>query len=258
MTLAPSPTASSRADEPLDTTVRLVTPERITFEYPLAGPFRRSLAYLLDFVACVALLMAAAFAAEWIAFGDEAGSGLVLVAFFVLQWGYAAVCEAVFNGRTPGKKVLRLRVVSAQGTPITAAQAFLRNLTWTIEGILPFALMPALASTALTRRFQRLGDLAAGTMVVVESRPLPSRMPRPTDQEIRALLDELPSRVEAGPELARALSDYVKQRGRFGKARREEMAEHLAGPVRLRYGLPPAASADAVLCALYHRVFLEG
>ncbi len=249
----------ARPAEPLDTTVRLVTPERITFAYPLAGPFRRALAYLIDLFVCVMLMVLAVFAARLLAFGDEsAGNGLVLVAFFVLQWGFAATCEAVFNGRTPGKKVLRLRVVSAEGTPITAAQAFLRNLTWTIEGLWPFALTPALASTVLTRRFQRLGDLAAGTMVVVEERAAPSRMPRPMDGEIATLLEQLPRHVEAGPELAQALADYVKHRGRFGKGRREEMAAHLARPVRLRYGLAAESSGDAVLCALYHRVFLEG
>lgn len=253
-TSAPAP---GRAAEPLDTTVRLVTPERITFAYPLAGPFRRALAYLIDLIVCVALMFVSALLARWLTLGDEAGIGLVLVAFFVLQWGFGAFCEAVFNGRTPGKKVLRLRVVSAQGTPITASQAFLRNLTWAIEGLWPFALTPALAATVLTRRFQRLGDLAAGTMVVVEERALPARIPRPMDAEIQAVLGELPRRVEAGPELARALTDYVKHRGRFGKGRREEMAAHLARPVRQRYGLADGTSGDAVLCALYHRVFLE-
>ena len=71
-----------------------------------------------------------------------------------------------------------------------------------------------------------------------------------------ALLPWLPVRVAAGPELARALSDYVQRRGRFGPARREEMAGHLARPLRDRYGLPADSTSDAVLCALYHRVFL--
>jgi hypothetical protein len=62
--------------------------------------------------------------------------------------------------------------------------------------------------------------------------------------------------VAAGPELARALSDYVRFRGRVGPDAREDMAVHLALPLRRRYALPKEASNDAVLCAVYHRVFL--
>jgi hypothetical protein len=79
---------------------------------------------------------------------------------------------------------------------------------------------------------------------------------RVDEPEVEALLPWLPLRVEAGPEMARALSDYVKNRRRFGSARRTEMAEHLARPLRVRYGLPESSTADVVLCAVYHRVFL--
>ena len=83
-------------------------------------------------------------------------------------------------------------------------------------------------------------------------------MVRVDEPEVEALLPWLPLRVAAGPELARALSDYVKRRDRFGRVHRlrEEMAEALARPLRRRFGLPEAASSDAVLCAVYHRVFL--
>ena len=121
---------------------------------------------------------------------------------------------------------------------------------------IPFGFLLGPASMILTRKFQRLGDLAAGTMVVVEERRRPLRLERVTGPEIEALLPWLPLRISAGPELARALSDYVRSRVRVGPMRREEMAEYLAPAFRRRYRLPETASGDAVLCAVYHRVFL--
>ncbi len=243
--------------EPLDTTVRLTTPERIVFEYPLAGPFRRAFAYSIDVMFVFTLLIAALIASILLSLGSIGGGiGLFLVALFAITWGYAAFCEAVFNGQTLGKRLVGIRVVSDRGVPITGAQAVLRSLVGTIDGPIPFFYLLGLSSMLLTRKFQRLGDLAAGTMVVVEARRGRVGVIQVDLSTVEALLPWLPVRVAAGPELARALSDYVQRRGRFGPARREEMAGPLARPLRDRYGLPADAPADAVLCALYHRVFL--
>jgi uncharacterized RDD family membrane protein YckC len=248
-----------RPEEALDTTVRLVTPERIVFNYPLAGPFRRVVAYLLDlmlliFLAIVVLIASLAFFGLIGAAG--AGTGVFLVAYFLLMWGYGAFCEGVFNGQTVGKRLIGIRVMSDQGVPITGAQAVLRNLVGAVDGPLPFVFMLGLSSMLLTRKFQRLGDLAAGTMVVVEQRRRRVGVIRIKDPAVDAVLPWLPVRIEAGPEMARALSDYVKHRSRFGRSRREEMAAHLARPLRTQYKLPEETSADAILCAAYHRVFL--
>ena len=245
-------------DEALDTTVRLGTPERITFRYPLAGPFRRAAAYMIDLVILVLLGFTLFLLATAMSLGTPAGGGVFLAILFVLRFGYGAVCEGVFNGQTPGKRALGIRVVSVEGVPIVGAQAFLRNLLWCLDGVWPFAYIPALASMMLTPRFQRLGDLAAGTMVVVEHRPPRGGVTTVEERAIEDLLTRLPGRIDAGPELARALADYVEHRERFGPARREEMAGHLARPARAKYDLPPEAPADAIACALYHRVFLEG
>jgi uncharacterized RDD family membrane protein YckC len=254
-----SATLGNRTDEPLDTTVRLVTPERITFQYPLAGPFRRSLAYLLDACLLAAVFLAGSFVALLLSLpaASGAGIGLFLALFFFIWAGYGAVCESFFNGQTVGKMALGIRVVTDQGVPISGAQAFLRNLLWAFDGIY-CAFIPAIICMVLTRRFQRLGDLAAGTMVMVETRPSRGGVARIKDVAMDKLLPWLPSRIEAGPEMARALSDYVKHRDRFGRERREEMAAHLADPLRVKYDLPPNAPGDAVLCAVYQRVFLGG
>lgn len=254
-TAAPEP---AEAVEALDTTVRLITPERIAFQYPLAGPFRRASAYLIDLMVLVLLGFLGLLGSLALSLGSAAGGGLFLVILFVLRFGYGALLEGIFNGQTVGKRAMSLRVVSIEGVPIGGGQAFLRNLLWCLDGALPFAYMPALASMVLTRRFQRLGDLAARTMVIVEQRPPRAGVARPDDRAVEALLPLLPATIDAGPELARALSDYVKHRRRFSPSRREEMAGHLARPARQKFDLPAEVPGDVVLCALYHRVFLEG
>ncbi len=243
-------------DSPLDATVRLMTPERIVFDYPLGGPFRRFTAYLVDLCLLAMLIVGATMLSLSLSQGASSGMGPALIAFFLLSWGYGAFCESVFNGQTPGKRALGLRVVSQSGVPITGAQAVLRNLVGTVDGLLPFCFMIGLSSMLLSRRFLRLGDLAAGTMVIVEERRPRLGLLRIQEARVRAIVDRLPVRIAAGTHLARALSDYVRRRHRFGRELRQEIAEPLAAPLRSRFSLSPTEPADVVLCAVYHRVFL--
>jgi uncharacterized RDD family membrane protein YckC len=242
--------------QPLDCTVRLITPERIVLSYPLAGPFRRFMAYLIDQF-LIGLLVAGAFLLSmFFALGSAAFLGPALIAYFVLTWGYGAFCEGLFNGQTLGKHWIRIRVLSERGVPITGVQAILRNLIGTVDGLIPFCFLVGLSSMLVSRKFQRMGDLAAGTMVVIEERRLSRGITRIDDPESEGVLAWLPQRIAVGSHVARALSDYVEVRRRFGPLRRAEMAEPLAAPLRRRFGVPDQASADAVLCAVYHRVFL--
>jgi uncharacterized RDD family membrane protein YckC len=244
--------------EPLDCVVRLVTPERIVIEHPLAGPSRRFVAYLMDQALLVVLLLLAFLFFLFLSLGSQSGLGPFMIAYFALTWGYGAFCEGIFNGQTVGKRVMGIRVVSERGVPISGAQAVLRNLVGAVDGLFPFFYQPALASMVVSSKFQRLGDLAAGTMVVVEERRWRRGVTRIDDAEVLALIPWLPSRIAAGSDLARVLSDYVEARKRFGPAHRAEMAEPLAGPLRKRFGLSDQHSADAVLCAVYHQIFVGG
>jgi hypothetical protein len=187
--------------------------------------------------------------------GSAAGFGPTLVAYFVLSWGYGAFCEGGFNGQTPGKRLVGIRVVSDRGVPISGAQAVLRNLVGTVDG-LAFFFQLGLASMVLSGRFQRLGDLAAGTMVVIEERRSRRGIVRIFDPEVDALLRWLPGRIAAGSDLARVLSDYVGVRNRFTPARRAEMAEPLARPLKKRFGIAQTVAPDVVICAVYHRIFV--
>jgi uncharacterized RDD family membrane protein YckC len=247
---------SSATASPLDTSIALVTPERITFRYPLAGPFRRSLSYLIDVLvwfSLMALVLLVCVLASFVA--STAVITIFLLVWFFMQWGYGAALETLWNGQTIGKKALSIRVLSTDGTPITGGQALLRNFTWTFEGVLPLLYLPAVVSCAATRRYQRLGDLLARTMVVIEQRPTRGSFPKFDNREILALARQLPVRFPAGPELSRALADYVRNRARWSTERREEMAAYLANPIRKLYALPDSANADAILCAAYQKVF---
>ncbi len=241
--------------QPLDNRVRIATPERIVFDYPLGGPFRRFGAYLADLGFLIFLVAGLFFLAVTLAGGSSAGMGPALVGYFLLTWGYGVFCEGLLNGQTLGKRLLGLRVMSESGVPITFAQAVVRNLVGTVDGPLPFCYLLGLGSMVLTGRFQRLGDLAAGTMVVIEERKPKVGLVQVREPRVQSLLVLLPVRIAAGPRLSRVLSDYVRRRHRFGAGLRDELAEPLAGPLRQRFGLPPG-DADAILCAVYQRVIL--
>ena len=116
-----------------------MTPERIIVVHPLAGPVP-AVRGLLDRPGCclLVLVLAAILFSMFLTLGSAAGFGPALVACFVLTWGYGAFCEGVFNGQTLGKYCLGLRVVSERGVPISGAQAILRNLVGTVDGLAPF------------------------------------------------------------------------------------------------------------------------
>jgi hypothetical protein len=106
-------------------------------------------------------------------------------------------------------------------------------------------------------RFQRLGDLACGTMVIVEEPPARYGVVRISEPDAIRLAAALPSGFQASRSLAMTLSSYVSRRRRFGWNRRVEIARHLSEPLRIRFGLPPETSPDLLLCAVYHRTFFS-
>ncbi len=241
--------------EPLDTSARIVTPERIVLEFPIAGPARRLCAYLLDQLAMLGFMLTAAFAIVIMtgSAGLGAGTGLLLAGYFAIVWGYGIVCEGFLNGQTLGKRALGLRVLSEQGAPITVAQAVLRNVIGTVDGPASFLGLLGLSSMTVSRRFQRLGDLAAGTMVVVEGRG-DGRIFRPQfDRALERMIERLPERIEGSSRLGQVLADYAAERDRFLPPRRREMAAPLAEKLIARYHLPPDSDPDAVLRAVYLR-----
>jgi hypothetical protein len=146
--------------------------------------------------------------------------------------------------------------LSTDGRAINAMQATLRNVLRTVDGQPGLFYLLGLAAATMNDRFQRLGDLACGTMVVVEERQWYGDVVRVDDPAAIHLAAELPAGFQPSRSLARALATYVGRRKNFSPSRRAQMAWHLGVPLRRLLNLPPGIDFDRLLCALYHRTFI--
>jgi len=149
----------------LDDRLMLASAEGIDVDLRLAGIGSRGSAFLIDLVLQAAALGLAGLVAG--TFGDL-GRVFLAVAAFLILLGYPILAEA-FGGRTVGKAVLRLSVVTTEGTPITFLASVIRNLVRLVDS-LPGTYFVGIAAVLVTRRGQRVGDLAAGTLVVHSGR----------------------------------------------------------------------------------------
>jgi len=146
----------------LDTVVTAETPEGILLELRPAGLTARFYAFVLDWIIRVAVLYSAAIVAT---FMQGLGIALWLILLFALEWLYPVVFELTPSGATPGKRAFGLKVVMDNGLPVTAAAALTRNLLRTAD-FLPFGYGFAIVSILIRGDCKRLGDIAAGTIVV--------------------------------------------------------------------------------------------
>lgn len=246
------------AIDALDTTALFVTPEHIAFRFRYAGPLVRSTAWVLDvlfrLVAAVLLMLLI-----MLAFGAAAGSGIFLVIFFVLEWLSGAVCEWLWRGFTPGKRICGIRVVGHDGLPPGLGACLLRNFLRWADGV-PLCFIPALAAMLASGRLQRLGDLATGTLVVYHERSGGRPPAAVKERGVAELAEDLsPAGVAAiDGETLRGIAAYIERRKRFGQARREELAAHLALPLMHSLGFPANTPADLLLCAIHLRCFAQG
>ncbi len=126
------------------------------------GPFARAVALLVDDLIRWSLIVGIVCA---LSMWGALSIGTAMLAIVLVYWLYGVVFEVLADGQTPGKKAQRISVVNVDGTPIRFAASTIRNLLLLIDA-LPFAYVLGLITMATTRRFQRIGDLAAGTQVV--------------------------------------------------------------------------------------------
>ncbi len=245
---------------PLDLGVEVITPENIAFQYRVAGPFLRLGAYLIDAMirAAVAFVGVLTIRSEFGSAGQEAiGTSLSLLLLFLLAWFYGGLFETFWNGQTPGKRLMGIRVVTVEGQPINALQAVLRNVLRVVDGQpLMFGLV-GLVAAAMNDRFQRLGDLACGTMVVVEQQRWFRGLVAVQDAGALAVAAQIPAQFQVPPTLAQALAAYTERRDAFWPDRRREIAAPLAELLASRLGLPAATDPDLLLRGLYHHAFAE-
>jgi uncharacterized RDD family membrane protein YckC len=151
---------------PRTNTLRVRTPEGITFSLLLASPVTRFLAAGVDIGVVMALTIVFRYVTSaLVIISPDLVLGVQLAGYFALSIGYGIFAEWYWRGQTIGKRLLRLRVVDAQGLKLTFSQIALRNLLRTID-LLPAFHAVGGAICLLTRHSQRLGDIAAGTIVV--------------------------------------------------------------------------------------------
>ena len=172
------------------------------------------------------------------------GSGLALILWFALEWFYPVLFELLPGGATPGKRALGLRVTMDSGLPITPAASLLRNLLRTAD-FLPFAYGLGLATVLMRSDFKRLGDIAAGTIVVHVQRPT-----------LHGALPEAMPAAPAHPLTPRAQAAVIAWAGRSTRITEARLAElaQLAAPVT---GVG-AGSRDAVMRLLSVANWLMG
>ncbi len=275
----------------LDNQLEVMTPENIAFQHSIAGPFQRVLAFGFDIMitqvgywTIVAIFAFAVIPLAVTLFGAnnflaEVLAGLsiamVLVGSFVITWFYGAYMETYYNGRTWGKMVSRQRVLSVDGSAINGTQAALRNFFRAIDLFPVVSPSVFLGATGLTevyplptalvgivvmcanRSHRRIGDLIAGTMVVVEPVRGSKAMLKFDDPRVARLAELIPIDFVVDHKLASALSSYVERRHFLGEQRVAEIASRLAPTLRHRFGMPSSTNGDLLLCALYQRTFLE-
>ena len=201
----------------LDTTRTVETPEGVELALHVAGPAPRLLAWGID--TAIRLAGYAALAMPLSLLG-QAGSGVLLVVLFLGEWLYPVFFEAR-SGATPGKRQLGLLVLHDDGTPVGWGAASVRNLV-RFADFLPLAYGFGIVTMTLNRDFKRLGDLAAGT-VVVHREPaarglrVPAASPEPPPQRL-------------GREEQRAIVDFAERLPTWTDSRAQELAA-LARPL---------------------------
>ncbi len=235
----------------------IVTPEAVVLELRLATLGSRVLAILLDLtiqltaLSLLLLGLAGVSAATSASLPGWVAVIIVTFLFFLTIFGYPAILETVWNGKTVGKRVLGIRVITTDGAPIRFRHAAIRAALELVDFFIPPGGLVACLSVLLTRDDQRLGDLAAGTIVVHERSANPAAapvwFPAPWGYEsFTATLDVSGLDAEAY-ELVRS---FLLRANTLTPGARISIAGKLARPVgRLVQQLPPPGMPDELFLA---------
>jgi uncharacterized RDD family membrane protein YckC len=228
----------------VDRSLEVRTPESIAFNYELAGLGSRFLAVIVDqaiqIVVLIAIFAGIILAASRVAatsrstpavadkFAASLGVALLVVIVFLVLFGYFIVFEALWNGQTPGKKLLGLRVVRDGGYPIDFGASLIRNLIRVGEWLIGYYILAAI-SALISPENKRLGDLAAGTIVVRDARLATPRSPTHRgDEPVYAPTAYLSSEERA------LIKRFLERREALTPDRRNELAAQLAARIRDR------------------------
>jgi uncharacterized RDD family membrane protein YckC len=245
-----APVSSQEPPGALPEDLVVATPEQVAFRFETAGLGSRFAAQLLDLLVLTAVLVALGLAG----FGLAVVSGralLGLLVFVVLGfasfWAYWILQEALWSGQTVGKYVLHLRVIDARGGPVTAGQAVIRNLLRVVD-FLPWSYALGTVVMFGTVRSQRLGDLAAGTIVIRERAAVRLEdLDAGPDEATGARVAVRPA-LRLDPRLHRFVQAYAQRRPGLPPERRTQLARDVEPA--LHAALPDVVRASGPLAAL--------
>ncbi len=229
----------------MDRTLEVRTPESIAFSYELAGVGSRFLAVMADLVIQVlvtvllfwGLVLAVPHLPPRVApmsvhenrLASSLAMALVIAVVFAIFFGYFIAFEALWNGQTPGKKMLGIRVVRDGGYPVDFMASLLRNLIRVGEAAIGFYIISAVCAV-FSPENKRVGDLAAGTIVVRDSR---MDSPESLLREVAAEPVYAATAYVSGEERA-LIRRFLDRRSDLVAERRAALAHQLAERVRPR------------------------
>ncbi len=160
-------------------TLYIRTPEGITFALLLAGPMVRFLAWAVDFACIFVIMMVISIGIQFTAIvSTDFAQAALVISYFLVSIGYGILCEWYYKGQTLGKRLLSVRVMDVQGLRLQPSQIIIRNLLRFIDS-LPLCYLVGGLSCLLSPKAQRLGDLAANTIVIREP-----KIPRPDLEQL--------------------------------------------------------------------------
>lgn len=235
-----------------DDHVLIETPEHIEVDYELAGLGSRALAGILDTVIQGLLTALVVAGLGWLGdrYNIEAALGImyaVIIATmgFLAATAYFVVSEMLMDGQSPGKRMAGLRVVRDDGSPITFLDSALRNIIRVVD-MLPFFYSVGLIAMFFSKKAKRLGDIAAGTIVVKERlfEPPGQAMEEGEGAEVPGAPLELMARLRTvmhmlGPEDYQTAERFLERRYELERETRERLGRQMAEGLLARAGLAP-------------------
>mgnify|MGYP001109710060 CR=1 FL=1 len=246
------------------------TPENISVSYGVAGIGSRFLAGIIDtlligliyFVLLFAVAYANSVMDEW----SSVFVAIVVIVMFLITWGYYILFELLWNGQSPGKRLIGLRVVHTGGRPISFIGSAIRNLVRVVD-FLPSMYALGVVTMFIDARSRRLGDLAAGTLVIKEERVVTLESLTSNQNNAKYLLPLKPGEPIPPLELQHVdqlkmeefelIHDFLTCRSHLSSSSRARLASQLAQLVSERLQLPQTNIPEAMLeyVATQYRIY---
>lgn len=204
----------------------------VEIQLRVAGPAVRGMAFTIDLLLRLGIYFVVFISSMFLvmpSIGSEMTTGLVLLFMFLMEWFYNVFFEAGAKGATPGQRSMKLRVMSMTGGPVTLAQAVMRNFLRVVD-FMPGLYLTGIVCMLFTKRFQRLGDLVANTVVTYAETP----PPKTPQVEIRAER-RAPTQILTREEQA-ALLQFIERAPLWADERRIELST-LAQPLTQAPGM---------------------